>query len=301
MTQTLAGPAAAVVEAAQRRAAARPGRATRGADFPAGAARIVPFASRINANLVDRAGEQRYHIHGVASLYEQHYEMWDAFGPYNEVVSRGAGAASLAARPDVAFLTNHKGITMARTTNGSLELRETDGLEYDAYVNPKRQDVRDLVTAIDDKDVTESSFAFMITDGGWNADMTEFRIDAYDLDRGDVSAVNYGANPYTSVAARSREILADIGRLPAGAARVALGQLQERLSVVAIDIDDDDDGEVDDVPCPSCGAMNADDAVYCDQCGAPMNGATPQANATTRPTQERGRSVTHWEALLELD
>lgn len=200
-------------------------------EVPAGAARVLGFPSKFQVRLVDWKGEQRYHIHGQASAYEQPYEMWDVFGPYNEVVSANAGAVSLAAEPDVAFLLNHRGMTMARTTNESLLLAESTGLDYDAYVNPKRQDVRDLVLAIKDELVTESSFAFMITDGEWSEDFTEYRINGFDINRGDVSAVNYGANPFTSVAARSREILADLAHLPAGAARAAIIRLQARTDM----------------------------------------------------------------------
>jgi HK97 family phage prohead protease len=200
-------------------------------EVPSGSARVLGFPSRFEVRLVDWKGEQRYHVRGTASAYEQPYEMWDLFGPYNEIVSAGAGKVSLAAEPDVAFLVNHRGVTMARTTNESLFLTESTGLDYDAYVNPKRQDVRDLVTAVEDKLITESSFAFTITDGEWNDDFTEYRINVYDINRGDVSAVNYGANPYTSVAARSREILADLDHLPAGAVRAALARLQARTDL----------------------------------------------------------------------
>lgn len=193
--------------------------------------RQMGFPSRFEVRMVDWQGEQRYHIHGEASTYEQPYEMFDSFGPYNEVVSAGAGAVSLASEPDVAFLVNHRGVTMARTTNASLVLSENEGLTYDAYVNPKRQDVRDLATAIQDGLITESSFAFMIDDGEWNEDFTEYRINSYDINRGDVSAVNYGANPFTSVAARSREIMADLEQLPDGAARAALQRLQARTGI----------------------------------------------------------------------
>ena len=197
--------------------------------LPIGNARSVPFASQLRAQLVQRDGREVYHIHGTASAYGQLYEMWDEHGPYKEGVRPGAGALSLAASPDVAFLVNHRGITMARTTSGSLVLTELPtGLSYDAYVNPKRQDVRDLVVAIDDGDITESSFAFLIVQGQWNRDFTEFWIEQYDLHRGDASAVNYGANPYTDVAARSREIMRDLDHLPAGAARAALDRLQHR-------------------------------------------------------------------------
>jgi HK97 family phage prohead protease len=167
---------------------------------PCGVARSQPFRGEFRAQMVKRDGQDRYHIEGQATVYEQPYEMWDAFGPYKEVMSAGAGAVSLKANPDVAFLTNHRGVTMARTTNGSLQLREdAAALNVEAWLNPQRQDVKDLVVAIEDKDVTEMSFAFMIDDGTWSPDYKEYRINAYDINRGDVSAVNYGANPYTSV------------------------------------------------------------------------------------------------------
>ena len=201
---------------------------------PCGVARSQPFRGEFHAQMVKHEGQDRYHIEGYATVYEQPYEMWDMFGLYKEVMSAGAGAKSLAASPDVAFLTNHRGVTMARTTNGSLVLREdSTGLPIEAWLNPQRQDVKDLVIAIEDKNVTEMSFAFLIDDGQWSPDYTEYRINAYDINRGDVSAVNYGANPYTSVAARAREILADLDHLNPGAARAALERLQHRPDMAA--------------------------------------------------------------------
>jgi HK97 family phage prohead protease len=199
---------------------------------PSGAARLQPFpvpAGELRAQKVDRNGEERYQLDGYATVFGRAYEMWDFFGPYSEIVEAGAADDTIAADPDVAFLVNHRGVTMARTTNKTLEL-EADalGLRSRAFLSPKRQDVRDLVVAVDDKDITEMSFAFLITEGGWNDDFTEFRIKQFDIHRGDVSAVNYGANPYTSIAARAREVLADLDHLPVGAARAALERLQHR-------------------------------------------------------------------------
>jgi HK97 family phage prohead protease len=152
--------------------------------------------------------------------------MWDDFGPYEEVVAASAFSETLSAQPDVAFLVNHRGVTMARTTNDTLKLALTDmGLQSDAWLNPKRQDVKDLVIAIEDRNIDEMSFAFMLEEGWWSEDFSQFRITKVNIDRGDVSAVNYGANPYTSIAARSREILDDLGHLPAGAKRAALARL----------------------------------------------------------------------------
>lgn len=194
-----------------------------------GAARLQAFKGEFRSQMVEHDGQERYQLDGYASTTERGYEMWDFFGPYTEIMSATAFDETLAAEPDVAFLVNHRGVTMARTTNGTLQL-EADalGLKSRAFVNPKRQDVRDLIVAVDDKDITEMSFAFMIEDGEWSEDYMTFRINRVDIDRGDVSAVNYGANPYTSVAARQREILADLDHLPTGAAQVAYERLRCR-------------------------------------------------------------------------
>ena len=79
--------------------------------------------------------------------------------------------------------------------------------------------MRDLTAAIADGAVTEMSFAFRITDGQWSPDYTEYRINAVDLDRGDVSAVTYGANPHTSIEARAASLLAALDHMSEEQAR----------------------------------------------------------------------------------
>lgn len=196
-----------------------------------GAARIMPCGAReMRAKLIERDGQQVNHLTGIASVVDTPYEMYDMFGPYEEVVERGAFTETLARDDlDVAFLLNHRGVTMARTTNDSLQLGMTsEGLGVDAWLNPKRQDVKDLVIAIDDGHIDQMSFAFMLEEGWWSDDFMTFKISKLDMHRGDVSAVNYGANPYTSIAARSQELLAGLDRLPAGAARAAMARLSSR-------------------------------------------------------------------------
>ncbi|MEV7265618.1 head maturation protease, ClpP-related [Micromonospora aurantiaca] len=199
----------------------------------AGARQLAPLPPRLSAQRVERDGKMFYRVGGHYTVHERGYEMWDENGPYVEIVSAGAGDKTIAARPDVIFLVNHRGLAMARTAAGTLELwsnRVGDG--NTAWLNPQRQDVMDLVHGIEDGTITEQSFAFMIEAGHWNADFTEYRIDVYDLDRGDTSAVNYGANPNTSIAARSaREILDELDRLPAGAARAAMDRLTHRVDL----------------------------------------------------------------------
>jgi hypothetical protein len=118
---------------------------------------------------------------------------------------------------------------MARTANDTLNLSMDDvGLRTEAWLNPKRQDVSDLVLAIEDRDITEMSFAFMLDEGWWSDDFETFKITKVSLDRGDVSAVNYGANPFTSIAARQQEILTDLRLAGPGVARAALAELMQR-------------------------------------------------------------------------
>lgn len=194
-------------------------------------ARLQGFKAQWRSELTDWNGQPRRMLDGYASVVEMPYEMYDFFGIFTEEVAADAFDKTLKASPDVAFLVNHRGITMARTTKNSLELdADPRGLHMRAYVNPERTDVRDITTAIDDGEVDEMSFAFWITDGEWNEDYDEFRILEVDLDRGDVSAVNYGANPYTSIEARAPMLLEELEHLPAAAQRAAADKLARILN-----------------------------------------------------------------------
>jgi HK97 family phage prohead protease len=205
-------------------------------EAPNGVARSQPFAAQLSAETLIWQDSERNKVHGYASIVGKKYKMWDMFGEYSENVSPGAFDVTLAKSPDVAFLVNHRGVTMARTTNGSLELSsDSRGLKSVAYLNPKRNDVKDLVLAIEDKDITEMSFAFLINDGQWNEEYTEYTINEVDLHRGDVSAVNYGANPYTSVSARQLEVIRDFRLLPTGAQREAMSGLDSEASTLHTD------------------------------------------------------------------
>ena len=198
---------------------------------PSGPQRSQRFASQLRAQVVEADGKQFARLVGCASVVERGYEMWDAFGEYVEVVDAHAFDHTLAANPDVVFLLNHAGLAMARTTNGSLTLSVDDeGLQTEAMLNPQRSDVADLLAAIDDGVVTEMSFAFRITDGAWSPDYSEYRILRVDLDRGDVSAVNYGANPHTSIAARTRQLFDAIDTLEGPALAAAHARLAAKLA-----------------------------------------------------------------------
>lgn len=151
------------------------------------------------------------HIEGMASVTGQPYEMWDAFGPYTELVDPAAFDLTLAASPLVEFTVNHGaggGLPMAHTRNGTLTLSAVKdgaetGLSYLATVDPARSDVADALSAMKRGDLAEASFKFRITRGQWSPDWTEYHILEVDLNRGDVSAVNFGANPMAWSSARA--------------------------------------------------------------------------------------------------
>ncbi|MFM9796527.1 HK97 family phage prohead protease [Streptomyces turgidiscabies] len=143
---------------------------------------------------------------GHATVYEQAYEMWDYFGPYTEIVSEGAGSESLArADLDVPLVLGHDQLRrMARTTTGTLLLAEDGtGLSVRApALDPGDYDVAYIAPKLRAGLVDEMSFAFRIESGQWSPDYTEYRINRYDIHRGDVAIVGYGANPHTGASMR---------------------------------------------------------------------------------------------------
>ncbi|MEV8546240.1 HK97 family phage prohead protease [Streptomyces sp. NPDC051572] len=143
---------------------------------------------------------------GHASVYEQAYEMWDMFGPYTEIVTEGAGTDSLArADLDVPLVLGHDQLRrMARTTTGTLLLTEdATGLAVSApSLDPNDYDVAYIAPKLRSGLVDEMSFAFRIESGQWSPDYTEYRINRYDIHRGDVAIVGYGASPYTDASMR---------------------------------------------------------------------------------------------------
>jgi HK97 family phage prohead protease len=201
------------------------------APHPNGFRRPPAMGTELFGQVDKRNNKEFLHTWGFFSRYSRAYPMWDSFGEYEELVARGAGRQTIASDPDVPFLLNHTGTTMARTRAGTLILEERDeGGYHDAWLNLDREDVRTLQSALRDKLITEMSFKFMIPEGAgeWSDDFMTYEIRSYDLERGDVSAVNYGANPFTDIAAQTPDVLDAIEYLPEGALREAAGRLAKR-------------------------------------------------------------------------
>lgn len=170
-------------------------------------------------------------VEGYASVTESPYEMHDMFGSYSEVISAGAFGKTLAENPKVQLLLNHSGMSLASTTPGTLRLSEdATGLLISADLNPARHDASDLIHALEDRAIDEMSFAFRVTRQTWSPDYDERRIVEVNIDRGDVSVVNLGANPATSVGAvRSAELTAYLDHLEGEELRAAIARLSVRL------------------------------------------------------------------------
>lgn len=184
-------------------------RERRCSDQPGSDGRTAPVAVRSIELRASAADPNVVTFTGVASATEQPYVMHDMFGEYSEVISRGAFERTLnRADLDVPLVLGHDQLRrIARTTNGTLTLAETDaGLVPTATLDMTDVDTAYIVPKMRSGLIGEMSFAFRIVNGVWSPDYSEYRINEVDIHRGDVAIVGYGANPNTSVdvqAARS--------------------------------------------------------------------------------------------------
>ena len=154
-------------------------------------------------------GGELVRVEGVASVTGHDYEVYGGpdTGGWIERIEPGAFRDTLADRPDVVYLINHTGLPIARTTSGTLQLREAEnGLSIGAYLDRRSGMVNDLLVAMERGDVNEMSFGFRVPRGGyvWSehpdfpGDQEGLRsIRELNMNRGDVSSVTYGANPAT--------------------------------------------------------------------------------------------------------
>lgn len=199
--------AAAAAERAQhvRQRSDRPSQRRCAEPTGARAAALVPARIEVREAV---ASEGTAEFRGYATVYERGYTMWDFWGPYTEVVSAGAGAESMArADLDVPLVLQHDQLRrIARTTNGSLVLAEDEnGLAVLApALDLADHDVAYIVPKLRSGLLDEMSFAFRIEAGQWSPDYEEYRITRYDIHRGDVAIVGYGANPFTDAGMRSQ-------------------------------------------------------------------------------------------------
>lgn len=165
----------------------------------------MEFETRSGLPVEVRAeGDGKVVVEGYAAVFDQPTNIGDVF---TEVVARGAFKSALKRGDDVEFLINHGGLPLARSTAGNLTMREDDkGLWIRAELDPGDPDVQRIVPKMRGKMLDQMSFAFQATGQRWDtpADGPDVRT-ITDVVLYDVSIVNRGAYPQTSIALRSRE------------------------------------------------------------------------------------------------
>ena len=145
-------------------------------------------------------------VEGYASIFGKGYDI--AGGPdvggWTEYVNRAAFDTTLKAKPDVVLLENHTGGPLARTSAGNLTLgTDSTGLLSRAVLDLRDPQAKSVYVKLDQGNYNEMSFAFRVKANTWTEDDTVRSLDEVSLHKGDVSIVNFGANPYTSVGLRS--------------------------------------------------------------------------------------------------
>ena len=134
-------------------------------------------------------------LEGFAANFEQETDL----GYFKEKIARGAFEGRM--EDDVRYLLNHKGVPMARTSNGTLELEvREEGLYTRAVLNDTQQS-KDVYKAVKRGDITSMSFAFTIAEDEIDVEKN-LRTVTKVKKLYDVSAVTYPAYPTTSIKAR---------------------------------------------------------------------------------------------------
>jgi HK97 family phage prohead protease/HK97 family phage major capsid protein len=143
-----------------------------------------------------RAGKKPMTLEGYAALYDEE----TVVGGQRERIERGAFEGRL--EDDVRLLFNHdNNMPFARTTNGTLKLSVDErGLYYKANVIDT-QAGRDLYAMVQRGDVTQSSFAFSISERSFDEGVMVIEKVGQLYD---VSPVTYPAYEATSVVARKK-------------------------------------------------------------------------------------------------
>jgi HK97 family phage prohead protease len=138
-------------------------------------------------------------------------EWYDIGAGVQELLEPGRFRRTLQNGPDVILNLLHgragTGLPLARSTAGTLSMREIvsgpqTGLYIEATLDEDDPDSQLLARKLARGDLDgQASFAFTVSKNGqsWSDDFRHRRLSEVNLHRGDVSVVDHGANPRTSV------------------------------------------------------------------------------------------------------
>lgn len=208
-------------------------------DLPARQSTRLPFRlDDIREVRIQRAeGDETevVRVEGHASVTGYEYDVWGGPARYGwvERIEPGAFDETLAEDPDVVFLLNHDGISLARTKSGTLELSTDDvGLKVRADLDMANPTVQGLASGLRRGDIDEMSFAFRVTEQSWaehpdweGDEMSLRKILKVNINRGDVSAVNFGASDSTDI-----DVIRSLERLDRRELEEARAVIERRIS-----------------------------------------------------------------------
>ncbi len=144
---------------------------------------------------------------GYAALFDSPAQVNSGpLGPFTETIRYrspvdNAFTKTLSSNPgpDVVLRTEHRNLPIARTTAGNLRLEpDSKGLLVTADLDRRDPDVRALEVKMENRNLSQMSYAFRTVRDRWNDEYTERELLEVSLDKGDVSVVTYGANERTS-------------------------------------------------------------------------------------------------------
>jgi len=151
------------------------------------------------SNMEVRASDDGTKLVGYAAVFDSPSEPL----PWTEFVKRGAFAKTLNDGADVRLLIDHEGVPLARTTSGTLTLREDDrGLLVESELDPMNPDAARLISALRRGDISQMSFAFRTIKDSWNTDRSVRELREVQLF--DVSVVTFPAYESTVAELRAR-------------------------------------------------------------------------------------------------
>ena len=149
----------------------------------------------------------KLYVEGDAAVFNQETVIG---GWFREMVKPGAFKRVLSEKPDVIAAYNHDwSAVLARTTNGTLTLEETDSaLSYRAEINPNDSEAMSVYEKVKRGDVPQASFAFTVRSETWvnPSNKNELALRVIDeVDQlYDVGPCTFGAYPQASANARSK-------------------------------------------------------------------------------------------------
>jgi uncharacterized protein len=146
-------------------------------------------------------------VSGLAIPYNR---LSEDLGGFREKFAPGS-VRDVLERDDVRFMVSHadgaEGLAVARVSNGTLRLRDTEaGLLFSADLNPDMRASQDVLAAVERRDVDQMSFAFAVDPerGGedrWHAtDDYAVRTVERVSDLFELSVVAFAAYPMTTIA-----------------------------------------------------------------------------------------------------